>query len=82
VGVELLHAEKNGQQTERHDVNKPLKVKGKDYNSQTQRYLYSILIIYYSIMGYMFRLTSSHLQALKIQIQTYKRLLRCGIPNA
>jgi len=33
-------------------------------------------------MGYMFQLTSSHLQALKMLIQTYKRLLHCGIPNA
>ena len=33
-------------------------------------------------MGYMFRLTSSHLQALKVVIQTYKRLLHCGFPNA
>jgi len=30
----------------------------------------------------MFRLISSHLQALKMKIQTYKRLLNCGIPNA
>jgi len=40
------------------------KIKGKDHNIQTQLYFYSILIIYYSIMGYMFRLLSSHLQAL------------------
>ena len=33
------------------------KVKGKDHNSQTQLYFYSILIgLYYSITGYMFRL--------------------------
>jgi len=31
------------------------KMKGKDYISQTQQCLYSILIIYYSIIGYMFR---------------------------
>ena len=30
-------------------------------------------------MGYIFQLTSSHLQALKIQIRTYKPLLYCGI---
>ena len=53
------------------------KIKGKDYNSQTQQYFYSILMIYNSIMGYMFRLLSSHLQALK----TYKHLLHCGILN-
>ena len=40
--------------------------KGKDHNSQTQQLFYSVLKIYYSIMGYMFRLLSSHLQALKM----------------
>jgi len=43
-----------------------LKIKGKGHNSQTQQYFYSVLIIYYSIMGYMFRLLSNHLQALKM----------------
>jgi len=33
-------------------------------------------------MGYMFRLTSSHLQALKMKIQTDKCLLCCGTPYA
>jgi len=33
-------------------------------------------------MGYMFRLLSSHLQALKMYIHPYKCLLNCGIPNA
>jgi len=43
-----------------------VKIKGKDHNSQTQQYFYSILIKYYSIMGYIFRQLSSHLQALKL----------------
>jgi len=42
------------------------KIKLKDHNSQTQLYFYCIIVIYYSIMGYMFRLLLSHLQALII----------------
>jgi len=57
VEAKLLHAKKKThKQMHRHEeVNKPFKIKGKNHNSQTKRYLYnSILVIYYSIMCYMF----------------------------
>jgi len=38
--------------------------KGKNYNSQTQQYFIKFLKYFNNNMGYMFRLTSSHLQAL------------------
>jgi len=38
--------------------------KGKDHNSQTQQYFMKFLEYINNNMGYMFRLTSSHLQAL------------------
>jgi len=47
------------------------KMKGKGHNSQTQQYFYSIRMIYCSIMGYMFRLLSCHLQALKMYVWFY-----------
>jgi len=39
---------------------------GEDHNSQTQQYFIKFLKCINSNMGYMFRLTSSHLQALKM----------------
>jgi hypothetical protein len=40
--------------------------KGKDYNSQAQQYFIKFLKYINNNMGYMFRLTSSHLQTLKM----------------
>ena len=57
------------------------KIKGNGHNSQTQQYF---ILFYYiiALWATCFDSYSSHLQALKIKIQTYKCLLHCGIPDA
>jgi len=65
--AEMLHAEKKriNKRTDMKKLIGHLKLK-KESQQSNRQYLYSIFILYYSIICYMFRLLLSHLQALKM----------------